>query len=177
MAYVRGTTGTDVVVLNDATQYYADSGNDLVVGSQFSDSINGADGIDLLFGRDGKDYITGGKGMDIVSGGAGNDDFIFNAGDLVHNTGLFNGYLGLVDTVLDFHGAGGYKAYLGVEDDILTFKGFGLGTHIDFVKNVGDASNQMYHIVDPLNDKNSGYLLIHMSDGVTHLTTGDYRFI
>jgi len=177
MAYVRGTTGTDVVVLQEPTQYYADDGIDLVIGSVGSDSINGANGVDILFGRDSKDYITGGKGMDIVSGGAGNDDFIFNAGDLVRSTSVFNGYVGLVDTILDFHGAGGYKAYLGTEDDILTFKGFGKGTHIDFIKNVGDGSNQLYQIVDPLNSANSGYLLIHMSDGVTHLTTGDYRFI
>ncbi len=175
--YVQGTSGSDFIILTEATLYNAGGSSDFVVGSDFNDSINGAGGDDLIFGGGGKDVLTGGAGADVMTGGSGNDAFVFNSGDLVHNTGLFNGHLGLVDTITDFHGAGGYKAYTGVEDDFLIFSGYGQGSSISFVKNVGNATNQLYYITDTANPAHSGYVLIHMADGTAHLATGDYSFI
>jgi Ca2+-binding RTX toxin-like protein len=89
------------------------SGVEKVIGSNFADSLIGAngvnvtflggggddylvglDGADTLSGQAGADTINGGAGADMLSGGAGNDTFVFVAGQA-------NG-----DTITDFNANG-----------------------------------------------------------------------
>jgi Ca2+-binding RTX toxin-like protein len=46
---------------------------ELVIGSQFNDTLIGSDGNDTLWGWGGDDTIQGGLGNDTLNGGAGND--------------------------------------------------------------------------------------------------------
>ena len=81
--------------------------NDLVVGSDGSDTLSGFDGNDtvagqggddVLYGDAGRDILTGGDGADTLTGGAGNDTlfgddgadrFVIDAGrDVVMDLGL-----------------------------------------------------------------------------------------
>lgn len=51
----------------------AGSGDDVVIGNQFSNSLNGEDGHDRLLGRAGRDRLDGGDGHDRLFGGRGAD--------------------------------------------------------------------------------------------------------
>jgi Ca2+-binding RTX toxin-like protein len=67
-----------------------DSGDNVLVGSDFNDTLNGFVGNDTL---------RGGKGSDVLIGGAGNDLFQFAKGDSL----AANRYTGEgVDTIVDF---------------------------------------------------------------------------
>lgn len=46
-------------------------GDDLIIGSEWSDTLYGYGGDNHIFGGDGADYIYGGAGNDIIDGGAG----------------------------------------------------------------------------------------------------------
>ncbi|MEY8840840.1 LamG-like jellyroll fold domain-containing protein, partial [Cribrihabitans sp. XS_ASV171] len=48
-------------------------GDDLLVGSNTANSLNGNKGNDTVAGRGGDDYIVLGRGLDMAAGGAGND--------------------------------------------------------------------------------------------------------
>lgn len=51
-------------------------GNDILHGSNESNSMNGGDGDDVIYGNGGDDQLMGGLGNDIIYGGDG-DDFIY----------------------------------------------------------------------------------------------------
>jgi len=62
--------------------------DDVLFGSRFADTIEGAKGADLLLGGRGGDHISGskgfdvligGKGRDILTGGVGSDTFVYNS--------------------------------------------------------------------------------------------------
>jgi len=56
------------------------SGFEIVVGSEFNDTITGASGNETLFGAGGNDTLTGGAGNDVLDGGTGTGDVaIFSA--------------------------------------------------------------------------------------------------
>ncbi|MEQ6204396.1 calcium-binding protein [Sulfitobacter sp. HNIBRBA2951] len=63
----------DLIVLRTATATNAGEGNDLVLGSAQSDTIEGGAGEDVLRGNAGDDVIEGGEGFDQLFGGADND--------------------------------------------------------------------------------------------------------
>ncbi len=87
------------------------------------------------------------------------DEFIINAGDLVSSLGQGNGHGGQVNTVCGLTG-------------LIEFDGFGAGTTMYFDHYgatydssghlVADHHLQYYHVVDPTNSANSGYLLVNM---------------
>lgn len=52
-------------------------GNDILVGLAGNDSLSGGAGADLLLGGAGNDTLTGGTGNDVLSGGRGADIFVF----------------------------------------------------------------------------------------------------
>lgn len=63
--------------------------NDLLIGNEYDNSINGLNGDDTLLGGagsdrlsggNGKDWIDGGTGDDFLRGGAGKDTFVFSTG-------------------------------------------------------------------------------------------------
>lgn len=47
--------------------------DDVVVGNESNNGIQGLDGNDTLDGLDGNDELIGGLGIDVMNGGAGND--------------------------------------------------------------------------------------------------------
>lgn len=57
--------------------------NNVLVGTNLADTINGLAGNDVLVGLAGNDLLNGGAGADTMSGGAGNDLYIVeSAGDV-----------------------------------------------------------------------------------------------
>ena len=63
--------------------------DDLKIGLDDADLLNGSEKNNLLIGLDGNDYLNGGYGADVISGGAGADIFAFEAvsefGDLIRD--------------------------------------------------------------------------------------------
>lgn len=55
-------------------------GNDVIIGNELANSLEGGAGADNISGGDGDDTLTGGSGNDILSGGAGSDTLIGGAG-------------------------------------------------------------------------------------------------
>jgi hypothetical protein len=79
----NGGFGVFPAVVHDGT-----SGDDILVGGRFGETLNGNDGNDVLYGRHGNDTIHGGTGNDSIRPGPGadrvygeddNDVFIFHA--------------------------------------------------------------------------------------------------
>lgn len=68
------TAGTDTVTINGA-----DGSNEVIVGTQTADVINGGSGDDNIFGGSGDDSLVGGAGNDTIFGGVGAD--IVEGGD------------------------------------------------------------------------------------------------
>ena len=60
-------------VLNFAVNFNTRDGDDVLIGTQFNDTLSAGDGDDTITGGDGSDTITGGLGSDSISAGAGND--------------------------------------------------------------------------------------------------------
>ena len=99
---------------------------DLLIGSDFADSIFGRNGNDLLVGHDGDDFMDGENGKDILIGGDGNDemhggnghDMLWGAADndlMFGENGkdwLFGG-----DGNDEMHGGAGKDALMGGDDD------------------------------------------------------------
>ncbi len=56
------------------------SGNDVLVGTEESETICGGAGHDVIFGKAGDDTLRGGKGNDRMFGGAGNDILVGASG-------------------------------------------------------------------------------------------------
>ena len=54
-------------------QISSGKGDDIVYGSEGNDILDGENGHDTVFGGSGNDYITGGHGRDYLHGGAGQD--------------------------------------------------------------------------------------------------------
>ena len=90
-----------------ATLPFRNTGDDIFVGTNFTDELFGGKGNDILIGDDGNDYLSGGKGKDIVVGGAGDDVLSGGKGQdkLIGGSGadtfVFAGRSGK-DAVLDF---------------------------------------------------------------------------
>jgi Ca2+-binding RTX toxin-like protein len=62
-------------------KYTGTSGDDVFVGSNASNTINGLGGDDDLVGRGGNDTINGGAGDDLIDGGNGEDSLLGGIGD------------------------------------------------------------------------------------------------
>jgi Ca2+-binding RTX toxin-like protein len=86
MTYAHGETvfvfaggGNDTVTMDSSAdnhwraEFHGEAGNDLLVGSLGSDTLDGGSGNDLLFGGGGNDQLTGGDGNDTLFGDDGND--------------------------------------------------------------------------------------------------------
>jgi len=67
------------------------TGDDIISGGAGDDVLSGGDGNDTLFGQNGNDFLDGGDGddtldggtgSDVMSGGAGNDTIVIHAGDV-----------------------------------------------------------------------------------------------
>ncbi|NQV69612.1 MAG: calcium-binding protein, partial [Pseudohongiella sp.] len=88
---------TDSDILIDIENIIGGSGNDVLIGNEYSNSITGGAGNDELYGEAGNDTLDGGNQNDLLDGGAGddalyggqgNDTFVFYSGsgaDTVHD--------------------------------------------------------------------------------------------
>nr|WP_319566450.1 hypothetical protein [uncultured Rhodoferax sp.] len=74
--YARWTLQSGANAL--AADFNADAREDVVIGYNTADTINGGGGDDVLAGLDGADTLNGGAGLDRIYGGEGND--ILNGG-------------------------------------------------------------------------------------------------
>lgn len=104
-----GTSGNDVISLQEARQVYAGGGNDVVLGSTGRDTIDGGIGNDTLFGNDGDDRLSGASGNDVLYGESGNDRLYAGTGS---------------DSM--FGGAGNDRLYVDPNDDS---NGFSTGAY------------------------------------------------
>ena len=75
-------------------------GDDLLIGGDNNDTLDGGAGDDLLLGGRGNDILVGGSGDDLLSGGRGNDSM--TGGDDNDTFLWFEGETG-IDTIADFN--------------------------------------------------------------------------
>jgi Ca2+-binding RTX toxin-like protein len=79
---LEGTSGDDIIVGTDEGESInGGNGDDRICGKGGVDSLNGGNGDDIIYGGDGTDEITGGNNDDILFGGDGND-FITGGNDI-----------------------------------------------------------------------------------------------
>jgi Ca2+-binding RTX toxin-like protein len=72
MANIGGTTGDDVLIGTNLA--------DRINGGDGDDDIYGGGGADILWGGSGNDYIDSGTGADYIGGGAGDDTMLGREG-------------------------------------------------------------------------------------------------
>lgn len=72
---ISGTTYNSYASANNfyGLKTYAFSGNDVINGSQYSDTLDGFNGNDIVYGNGGNDLLIGEAGNDILYGGDGKD--------------------------------------------------------------------------------------------------------
>ena len=101
------TETDDDIELQEAGVYFALGGDDNVVGSEFSETINGGSGNDEIFGNAGNDLINGdenndrlfdGLGNDTVYGGSGNDYVRVGGGEESFDGGSGTDYISYYDS-------------------------------------------------------------------------------
>ncbi len=63
-----------------------DAGNDFISGGGGNDRLHGMTGDDTLLGGTGNDILIGGAGDDILIGGLGADTFVWQNGDIGHDS-------------------------------------------------------------------------------------------
>ena len=84
---IQGTDGDDVICVPDAEDrrafhiVYGKGGNDVILGGDGLDWIDGGPGNDIVYARDGNDRIDAGPGVDTIFSGDGFD--VLYAVDLV----------------------------------------------------------------------------------------------
>ncbi len=131
----------------------AGAGKDGVIGSEFSDLLNGEDGDDnILGGTGGDDIVNGGKGEDyirclrgdqILNGGEGNDKIEAGDGNSTLNGGPGKDFL-------DGYGTNGNKTFLGGDGDDMLWGGKGKNTFVGGKGNDdvwGDVLDDKYFVV------------------------------
>ncbi len=81
-------SGDDIIYGTEASDTLsAFDGNDLLLGFDDDDFLFGGSGQDVLYGHRGNDYLDGGDGIDKLSGNAGNDLFNFDINDILVDGG------------------------------------------------------------------------------------------
>ncbi|QND63166.1 hypothetical protein HB777_04005 [Mesorhizobium loti] len=77
LMYGDGTT----ISLTGGLPIVGGTGNDILNGTNFADTLTGGAGTDTLNGNDGNDTLNGGIANDVLNGGNGNDTYVFSSGD------------------------------------------------------------------------------------------------
>lgn len=118
------------------TTYTGTSSNDLVVGNDLANTINGADGNDIIDGGAGNDFLLGGLGNDIILGGDGNDIIFDEAGNniLLGGAGTDNIIAGDGNDVI-FGGSDDDTIFAGGGDDVLNG-----GDGADYIEGQGSTA-------------------------------------
>ncbi|CAH1208159.1 hypothetical protein PAECIP111893_02849 [Paenibacillus plantiphilus] len=134
---IEGTSGNDILFgteYNDTIIGYA--GDDTLFGEDGDDTILGGVGVDELYGDDGEDMLLGGEGNDILYGGDGIDELLGEVGDdelhggegkdtLIGGTGNDTLYGGEDADIYVFHKGDGTDQIIDSSDDnILQLNGY-----------------------------------------------------
>ncbi|MGE7989820.1 retention module-containing protein [Pseudomonas sp. NPDC089554] len=124
----QNTVGAGVDTLTGIENLIGSDYNDTLIGDGGDNVLNGGLGNDILKGGGGNDTLIGGLGNDTLTGGAGNDTFVWQKGDVGH------------DTVTDFQPGSdrldlsqllqGETASASSLDDYLHFKVSGSGVNV-----------------------------------------------
>ena len=101
---VKLTEALAAVGLSNSTT----DGDDISIGSNEIDNVNGSLGNDILYGLEGNDRLyggigndtlTGGTGNDYLTGDAGSDTYLFNLGDGQDTISNYDTSVGSIDTL------------------------------------------------------------------------------
>ena len=143
---ITGSTGADIITLNDAgITINAGNGVDVVTGGTGADIITGGDGADSLIGAAGTDTLDGGgddNDADTLSGGADADTLNFYTSDLVDS---FDGGAAS-DTLVFMEDAGSGATDFALSSinmtsiDILDTRGGGIDVFLAIDSNVQTAN-------------------------------------
>lgn len=84
---IQGTSGAERLmgIPKKPNLIYGLAGNDIVIGGEMKDQLEGQLGNDCLVGMAGPDSLIGGPGNDFLMGGAGGDTYVFST-DFGHDT-------------------------------------------------------------------------------------------
>lgn len=117
------------------TSYTGTSGNDLIIGNDLGNFIDGGNGNDIIYGGAGDDILLGGEGNDIIFGGAGSDTIDTGSGNNIVDGGAGDDAIfgGDGNDIIN-GGSGDDTIIAGGGDDILTG-----GDGADYIEG-GDSS-------------------------------------
>ena len=90
------------------------AGNDILIGNDAANTLNGGNGNDMIYGGLGDDRLEGNRGDDRMEGGAGNDRYIIDSA---------------ADVVMEAAGAG--------QDTIESFVSYTLSAHVETLRLLG----------------------------------------
>lgn len=111
-----GDGGRDTLI--DIENLTGSAFNDLLIGSNSANTLNGGLGADILIGLGGNDILVGGSGSaNQLQGGTGNDDY----------------YVSATDTLVEFSGEGFDRVFT-------TLAGFTLSANIEMLVYTGSGS-------------------------------------
>ncbi len=123
------------------------SGDDWLIGNQFSNRLEGGPGDDILIGNEGDDILIGGGGDDVLDGGDGDDTYVFSteSGDSLGSDIIYETTGGGVD-LLDFSGmpvgidfldlSSDYPQIIAAELLTLTLHSSGFNTDVEEIEEV-----------------------------------------
>lgn len=116
-----GTDFDDIIIGNNLGNYIdGGGGNDIIQGGSGNDTLLGGAGDDIVDGGAGNDRISGGEGNNILTGGAGNDIITAGAGNDIIDGGDGNDIIraGNGNNIVN-GGAGNDNIYAGSGNDII----------------------------------------------------------
>jgi len=87
--FLADATVWDAAAIQARLQNLPSTGNDLLMGADASDAMNGLAGNDTIYGYAGDDTLDGGADNDVLVGGTGNDTYVIDsaADVIVENPG------------------------------------------------------------------------------------------
>ena len=124
---IAGLTGNLTLALNTVIENaVGGSGDDIIIGNEYSNYLDGGDGDDQLFGGDGDDIFdwdpSARNGSDTFYGGAGDDLYIIGTYD--------------VDTIVELDGEG--------DDSVQTFTSYTLSSYVENLTLLGSSDIDGY---------------------------------
>ena len=116
-----GTDFDDIIIGNNLGNYINGAGgNDIIQGGSGNDTLYGGAGDDIITGGAGNDIISGGSGNNILTGGDGNDIISASSGNDIIDGGNGNDLIRAGDgNNIVNGGAGDDNIYAGSGNDII----------------------------------------------------------
>lgn len=80
----------NLTLLEGAVTATGNALNNVIIGAEHFNDLDGGDGADTIYGMGGNDGIRGGLGADKLYGGAGADTFLYASADELNNDRIFD---------------------------------------------------------------------------------------